>query len=77
MDRNGDDWTGDQIEADAQGKSAGSGGASNRAEARASTEDKAPRPRAVDTAASGSVQPDDGGAAPATTAGSGAAGKGK
>jgi hypothetical protein len=74
MDRNGEDWTGDQIEARASGDAAGAGGDDNRAEAHGSTEDSAPRRRSVGTAAEKSVTLNDDGAATVTSAGSGAAG---
>lgn len=73
MDRNGDDWTGDQVEAEARGEDAVTGGADNRADARRG--DKAPRQRPVNTAGEESVRFNDDGDVSTTTAGSGATGE--
>lgn len=77
MDRNGDDWTGDQVDADAsaEGAGAGAGGSDNRADDRSSTEPRTPRGRSVETAAEESVKLNYGGAAPATSVGSVATGE--
>jgi hypothetical protein len=75
MDRNGDDWTGDQVMAEAAGEAAGTGGSGNRADNRSPTEDGAPRARSVETSASEGVAMNDDGAAPVTTGGSGATGE--
>jgi hypothetical protein len=75
MDRSGDSWTGDQVDADAHGAGGPIDGSDNRADNRSSTTEAAPRRRSVETAASESVKLGDDGAAPVTSAGGGATGE--
>lgn len=65
MDRSGDQWTGDTVDAEARGEAAQPDGNDNRADDRSSTSEAAPRPRSVDSAAADAVQLNDEGT-PAT-----------
>jgi hypothetical protein len=71
MDRNGNQWTGDEVDADARGEGAASGSGGNRDGG--GTEDGSARQRSIDTAAEASVRLSGDDEAPATTAGGGAA----
>ena len=72
MDRNGDQWTGDEIAAEAQGEGVTSGGSRDSADKKPKAEENAARQRSIDTAAEEAVRLNDEANVAPTTAGSGA-----
>jgi hypothetical protein len=77
MDRNGDQWTGDEIAAEAHGEGAASGGGSHSPDKKPKAEESVARQRSIDTAAEDAVRPDDEADLAPTTAGSGATREGE